>query len=73
MRFQRRFNLVQASELETSDNFILNYVFNKGNDEPEIPLTLLDELPQDTTLQRAFVSHLRSGKHWYERTGWAVF
>jgi hypothetical protein len=73
VRFQRRFNLVQASELETSDNFILNYVFNRGNDEPEIPLTLLDELPQDTTLQRAFVSHLRSGRHWYERTAWSVF
>ena len=73
VRFQRRFNLVQTSELEASDTFILNYVFHRGNDGSDIPLALLDELPQDTTLQRAFVSHLRSGRHWYERTGWAAF
>jgi GNAT-like C-terminal domain/N-acyltransferase N-terminal domain len=73
VRFQHRFRLVQTSELETSDNFILNYVFHRGNDEPEIPPALLDELPQDTTLQRAFVSHLRSGRHWYKRTAWSVF
>jgi hypothetical protein len=73
VRFQSRFNLVQTTELATSDNFILNYVFHRGNDEPVIPPSLLNELPQDTTLQRAFVSHLRSGKHWYERTAWAVF
>lgn len=73
VRFQRRFELVHTSELETSDNFILNYVFHRENDEPDISPALLDTLPQDTTLQRAFVAHLRSGRHWYERTGWAAF
>lgn len=29
----------------------------------------LDQIPQDTTLQRAFVTHLRAGGHWYGRTG----
>lgn len=73
VRFQRRFNLIQASELETSDAFILNYAFERGNDEPEISPELLDTLPQETTLERAYVSHLRSGKHWYERTAWLAF
>lgn len=29
----------------------------------------LARIPQDTTLQRAFVEHIRSGGHWYKRTG----
>ena len=29
----------------------------------------LDRIPQDTSLQRAFVSHLRAGRHWHQRTG----
>jgi hypothetical protein len=30
----------------------------------------LDELPQRTTLERAVVTHLRSGRHWQSRLGW---
>lgn len=29
----------------------------------------LARIPQDTTLQRAFVQHVRDGHHWYKRTG----
>ncbi|WUK75215.1 hypothetical protein OG876_13035 [Kribbella sp. NBC_00359] len=29
----------------------------------------LARIPQDTSLQRAFVTHLRSGRHWHTRTG----
>ncbi|MEV0796276.1 hypothetical protein AB0I34_01230 [Kribbella sp. NPDC050281] len=29
----------------------------------------LAQVPQDTTLQRAYVTHLRSGRHWHNRTG----
>lgn len=29
----------------------------------------LASVPQDTSLQRAFVAHLRAGRHWYQRTG----
>ena len=29
----------------------------------------LARIPQDTTLQRSFVDHIRSGGHWYKRTG----
>lgn len=73
LQFQRRFHLVPEKELETSDESILSFVFNRIHKGAEMPSALLDELPQDTTLQRAFVSHLRSGKHWYTRTGWLAF
>ncbi len=29
----------------------------------------LDRIPGTTTLHRAFVTHLRAGKHWHKRTG----
>lgn len=29
----------------------------------------LDRVPQQTTLQRAFVRHIRDGHHWHKRTG----
>jgi len=31
----------------------------------------LDQLPQETSLQRAIVAVLRSGNHWHTRTGWS--
>lgn len=72
-RFQRRFRMLPfRPEVDhaTADHIILSYVFGKATSEPEIPATLLDELPQETTLQRAYVTHLRDGRHWNERTGW---
>ncbi|MBP2354060.1 hypothetical protein JOF29_005170 [Kribbella aluminosa] len=38
---------------------------------PPGPFTEQDlaAVPQDTTLQRAFVEHLRAGRHWHGRTG----
>jgi hypothetical protein len=40
-------------------------------DPPQGALTSedLDRIPQDTTLQRAFVSHLRDGRHFHLRIG----
>jgi len=72
VQFQRRFRLLPYDQVTSppSDHTILSYAFNRSNDGPVIPSELLDEFPQDTTLQRAFVVHLRSGGHWYERTGW---
>ena len=32
----------------------------------------LDALPQETTLQRALVRHLRDGKHWTGGVGWRL-
>ena len=73
VQFQRRFRLVPERELEVSDASILEFVFKCTHDGPELPLSLLETLPQETALQRAFVSHLRAGKHWYSRAGWLAF
>ena len=61
LRFQRRFTLV--GEGFDGDADILRFVFHRI--APGI-----DDLPQRTTLERAIVEHLRSGKHWRSRTGW---
>ena len=73
VQFQRRFRLLPEREPEVSDADILAFVFNRAYDSAEVPLSLLATLPQETALQRAFVSHLRAGKHWYARAGWLEF
>lgn len=60
VRFQRRFHLLPRGSGLVSDQMIREYVFGASR----VPL---DELPQETTLQRAYVEHLRSGRHWYQR------
>jgi hypothetical protein len=42
---------------------------------PDGPITaeILDAIPQTTSLQRAYVQHLRAGRHWHQRSGWAPF
>jgi hypothetical protein len=61
MEFQRRFEVVPGAW--EHDEGVLSFVFHRK--EPD-----LDALPQETTLQRAVVAHLRSGEHWRARTGW---
>ncbi len=77
VQFQRRFHLLpltpEEAERPQGDQGILGYVFGRSHNGPAIPAALLDELPQDTTLQRAYVSHLRSGGHWHACTGWLPF
>jgi hypothetical protein len=71
-RFQRRFTLVPEddnAEPELADRDILELVFHRVVDPGRSLLQLLDDLPQDTTLQRAYVTHLRCGNHWLTRTG----
>lgn len=63
VRFQRRFHLLPRGSADVSDEEIRGYVF--GGSEAS-----LDELPLETTLHRAYVEHLRSGRHWYKRVGW---
>jgi hypothetical protein len=61
IQFQRRFQpLAQTAD---GDEDVFRFVFGHepGN---------LDTLPQDTTLQRAVVAHVRSGRHWRIRTGY---
>jgi hypothetical protein len=69
VRFQRRFQ-IEPNENELADQVLLGYAFDMEWDRPEVPREILDALPQRTTLQRAYVSHLRSGAHWYNRSGW---
>ena len=76
VRFQRRFQLLPeeaGGEAPVADGDILELVFHRTHGGPEIPASLLGELPQDTTLQRAYVAHLRAGGHWRARTGWLPF
>ncbi|MEQ4207946.1 acyltransferase domain-containing protein [Actinopolymorpha sp. B9G3] len=66
IQFQRRFHLLPVhSEAEPpqADGDVAEYVFGRSHRD-------LDDYPQETTLQRAYVAHLRSGGHWHERTGW---
>jgi hypothetical protein len=61
IRFQRRFHVMPVSWPSDQDN--IRYVFGRMT-------TTLDGLPQQTTLQRAIVQHLRAGRHWVGRSGW---
>jgi hypothetical protein len=63
VRFQQRFELIPASH--EGDGSLLQFVFRVTGDKPD-----LDALPQNTTLERAAVAHMRSGRHWRVRTGW---
>jgi hypothetical protein len=69
IRFQQRFTLVEEQAPELADLDILELVFHRALDRGETLLEVLDELPQTTTLQRAYVAHLRGGEHWLTRTG----
>ncbi|MGA3354255.1 MAG: acyltransferase domain-containing protein [Acidimicrobiales bacterium] len=63
VRFQRRFELVPGKV--EYDEAMLEFVFRVPD-----PLDHLDDLPQRTSLERAAVEHLKSGGHWYARSGW---
>jgi hypothetical protein len=72
LRFQRRFTvlpLVPPEDPGEDDRELMRLGLKLYM--PERPLTDADlaRVPQETTLQRAFVSHLRSGRHWRKRTG----
>ncbi|GAA1553133.1 hypothetical protein GCM10009804_07630 [Kribbella hippodromi] len=62
IRFQRRFELLPAVEKDDSVT-VVEFLFKRSLPE-------LDTLPQATTLQRAVVRHIRSGRPWQFRTGW---
>lgn len=69
-RFQQRFRLI-SDPTERADRYMLRLIFTRDpQDWNALPDEVLDELPQDSTLQRAFVTHLRAGRHWFDRTGW---
>lgn len=61
VQFQRRFHLAFLSEPNPSG--ILYFIF--GQRTPD-----LDSLPQNTTLERAIVGHLKAGHTWHSGAGW---
>lgn len=72
LRFQRRFTLLPElppDDPHEGDRDLLS--FGLGMKAPAAAVTPEDlaRVPQETTLQRAFVTHLRSGRHWAKRTG----
>ena len=62
IRFQDRFDIV-GSGSEASGS-MQEFVFGRAGQVD------LEDLPQRTSLERAFVQHLRAGRTWYMRTGW---
>lgn len=61
LRFQRRFQ--PRGRTLPGDHDIVEFVFRRVDAD-------LDALPQNSTLRRAVVAHLRAGRHWDVRTGW---
>jgi len=62
--FQSRFTLL--ARWQEDDEDVREFVFRRPN-------TDLDDLPQNTSLERAVVRVLREGHHWRNRTGWFDF
>lgn len=62
IRFQQRFTPVSGSTAPGDDD-VVRFVFGR------LPASL-DELPMETTLQRAIVKHLQEGRHWRICLGW---
>ena len=61
IRFQQRFTL--GNHEHDVDTSIVQFIFGPT------PANL-DELPRRSTLERAVVGHLKSGRHWKGRSGW---
>jgi hypothetical protein len=72
MRFQRRFTplpLVPPDDPNEGDRMFMGFGLQLAMPDGAIGAQELAQVPQETTLQRAFVTHLRSGRHWHKRTG----
>lgn len=65
LHFQRRFT--RFGSRPVGDDDVLEFVFGAPPGTAD-----LDRLPQDTTLQRALVRHLRTGRHWHVAHGWTT-
>jgi hypothetical protein len=61
LRFQRRFRV--APEWKAGNDDVVRYVFGY------LPSSL-DELPRESSVQRAIIKHLESGGTWRIRHGW---
>lgn len=62
LAFQCRFSITHRGGPPDDEEFFQS-VF-------QLPLTEIDRVPQETSLQRAIVQHIRDGNHWYGGAGW---
>ena len=62
LAFQRRFTINYRDRPPEDEDFFYS-VFQASPAD-------IDRLPQDTTLQRAIVNHIRQGHHWRGGVGW---
>lgn len=72
LRFQRRFSvlpLVPPEDPSEGDRELMRLGLQLAAPGSALDDEDLARIPQDTSLQRAFVTHLRSGRHWHMRTG----
>lgn len=68
VQFQARFD--HFTDCRQADWDPIHYIFHREPDGPDVPMTLLDQLPQNTSLQKGIIAVLRAGGHWQTRTGW---
>jgi hypothetical protein len=75
VRFLNRFELkpLTSGDQDHAAGDMLEYVFGRPSQSDPVTARQLADLPQETSLQRAYVAHLESGRHWYARTGWIVY
>jgi hypothetical protein len=72
LRFQRRFALLPhlpSDDPHEGDREMMRLGLQLTPPETSFKPEDLDRIPQQSALQRAFVAHLRSGRHWATRTG----
>lgn len=61
IQFQNRFEIAETDA--NADSLVLQFVFGPAPED-------LDSLPQQSSLQRAVVTHLKNGGHWRFYPGW---
>ncbi|WP_433162350.1 acyltransferase domain-containing protein [Kribbella sp. CA-247076] len=72
LRFQRRFIVLPEPPPDDpgeADRELMRLGLHLNTPAGDLTEQDLARVPQDTSLQRAFVAHLRSGRHWTVRTG----
>lgn len=72
VRFQQRFNvlpLMPPDDPSEGDRELMRLGLHLPVPDGPLDDQALARVPQDTTLRRAYVTHLRSGRHWHNRTG----
>jgi hypothetical protein len=64
VRFQERFTIAHR-EGPPADASAFDFVF-------KAPLDAIDDVPQETSVQRAVVEHIKDGGHFYGGAGWCL-